>query len=99
MSVVSSAYMRLLIFLLEILIPAYASSSLALTDTHYYIQVGLKVNIQKMKIIASSLSSSRQTDGKTMKTVRDFILESPKSLKMVTAAMKFKDIYSLEEKL
>ena len=52
-----------------------------------------------MKIIASSPITSWQIDGETMKTVTDFILGAPKSLQMVTAAMKLKDAYSLEEKL
>ena len=63
-------------------------------------KVGLKLNIQKMKIMASSLIISWQTEGETMETVTDFISEgAPKSLQMVTAAMKLKDAYSLEEKL
>ena len=60
---------------------------------------GLKLNIQKTKIIASGPITSMQIDGETMKTVRDFILGAPKSLQMVTAAMKLKDTCSLEEKL
>ena len=59
----------------------------------------LKVNIQKTKIIASSPITSWQIDGKTMETVRDLICEAPKSLQMVTAAIKLKDTCSLEEKL
>ena len=63
-------------------------------------KVGLKLNIQKTKIMESSPITSWQIDGETMKTVRDFILGgAPKSLQMVTAAMKLKDICSLEEKL
>ena len=62
-------------------------------------KVGLKLNIQKTKIMASGPIISWQTDGETMKAVRDFILGAPKSLQMVTAAMKLKDAYSLEEKL
>ena len=62
--------------------------------------VGLKLNIQKTKIMASSPITSWQIDGETMETVRDFILGgAPKSLQMVTAAMKLKDNCSLEEKL
>ena len=61
-------------------------------------KVGLKLNIQKTKIVTSSLIPSWQIDGETMETVRDFILGAPKSLQMVTAAMKLKDAYSLEEK-
>ena len=60
-------------------------------------KVGLKLHIQKTKIMASSPITSRQIDGETMGTVRDFIFGgAPKSLQMVTAAMKLKDIYSLE---
>ena len=62
-------------------------------------EAGLKVNIQKKKIMASSPITSWQIDGERMETVTDFILGAPKSLQMVTAAMKLKDIYSLEEKL
>ena len=54
-------------------------------------KVGLKVNIQKTKIMASSPITSWQIDGETMETVTEFILGSPKSLQMVTAAMKLKD--------
>ena len=61
--------------------------------------VGLKLNIQKRKIMASGPITSWQTDGETMETVRDFIFGAPKSLQMVIAAMKLKDAYSLEEKL
>ena len=61
--------------------------------------VGLKLNIQKAKIMASGPIPSWQIDGKTVETVRDFIFWAPKSLQMVTAAMKSKDAYSLEEKL
>ena len=62
--------------------------------------VGLKLNIQKAKIIASGLTTSWQIDGETMETMRDFSFEGPlKSLQMVTAAMKLKDTYSLEGKL
>ena len=56
-------------------------------------KVGLKLNIQKTKIVTSSLIPSWQIDGETMETVRDFILGAPKSLQMVTAAMKLKDAY------
>ena len=62
-------------------------------------KIGLKFNIQKTKIMASSPITSWQIYGKIMETVRDFIFGAPKSLKMVTAAMKLKDTYSLEEKL
>ena len=62
-------------------------------------KVGFKLNIQKIKITASSLITSWQIDGEKMETMADFILGSPKSLQMVTAAMKLKDTCSLEEKL
>ena len=62
-------------------------------------KVGLKLNIQKTKIMASSLITSWQIDGETMETVTDFIGGAPKSLQMVTAAMNLKDACSLEEKL
>ena len=59
-------------------------------------KVGLKLNIQKTKIMASSPITSWQTDGGTVETVSDFILGAWKSLQMVIAAMKLKDAYSLE---
>ena len=62
-------------------------------------EVGLKLNIPKTKIMASGPISSWEIDGETMVTVRDFIFLALKSLQMVTAAMKLKDAYSLEEKL
>ena len=64
-------------------------------------KVGLKLNIQKTKVMPSSPITSWQVDGETMETVTDFILGggAPKSLQMVTAAMKLKDACSLEEKL
>ena len=62
-------------------------------------KVGLKFNIQKTKIMTPGPITSWQIDGETMETVTDFIILAPKSLKMVTAAMKLKDAYSLEEKL
>ena len=62
-------------------------------------KAGLKLNIQKMKIIASSPITPWQTDGKTMETVTDFTFGSQKSLQMVTAAMKIKDAWSLGEKV
>ena len=62
-------------------------------------KVGLKLNIQKTKIMASSPITSWQIDGETMETLRDYIFGAPKSLQMVTAAMKLKDACSLEEKL
>ena len=60
---------------------------------------GLKLNIQKTKIIASGPITSWQIDEETMETAADFIFLAPKSLQMVTAAMKLKDTYSLEGKL
>ena len=58
-------------------------------------KVGLKLNIQKTKIMASVPITSWEIDGETMETVADFIFGAPKSLQMVTAAMKLKDAYSL----
>ena len=60
---------------------------------------GLKLSIQKTKIMASGPITSWQIDGETVETLADFILGAPKSLHMVTAAMKLKDAYCLEEKL
>ena len=60
-------------------------------------KVGLKLNIQKIRIMASSPIISWQIDGETMKTVIDFILETPKPLQLVTSAMKLKDACSFEE--
>ena len=62
-------------------------------------KVGLKLNIQKMKIIASGPITSWEIDGETVETVSAFIFWAPKSLQMVTAAMKLKDAYFLEGKL
>ena len=62
-------------------------------------KVGLKLNIQKTKIMASVPITSWEIDGETMETVADFIFGAPKSLQMVTAAMKLKDACSWEEKL
>ena len=62
-------------------------------------KVGLNLNIQKMKIMASSPSTSWEIDGETVETVSDLFSWAPKSLQMLTAAMKFKDAGSLEEKL
>ena len=62
-------------------------------------KVGLKLNIQKTKIMASGPITSREIDGKTVETVSNFILGAPKSLQMVIVAMKLKDAYSLEGKL
>ena len=62
-------------------------------------KIGLKLNIQKTKIMASGPITSWQIDGKTVETVRDFILGAPKLLQVVTAAMKLKDTCSLQENL
>ena len=62
-------------------------------------KVGLKLNIQKMKIMTPGPITSWQIDGETVETVSDFILGGSKTLQMVSAAMKLKDAYSLEEKL
>ena len=62
-------------------------------------KVGLKLNIQKTKIMASGPITSWEIDGETLETVADFILGAPKSLQMVLAAMTLKDAYSLEGKL
>ena len=62
-------------------------------------KVGLKLNIQKMKIMASGPTTSWEIDGETMETVTDFIFWAPKSPQMMTAAMKLKDACSLEEKI
>ena len=62
-------------------------------------KVGLKLNIQKTKILASGPINSWHIDGETVETVRDFIFLAPKSLQIMTAAMKLEDTYSLEGKL
>ena len=62
-------------------------------------KVGLNLNIQKTKIMASSPITSWQIDGEAMETMTDFIWGAPKSLQMVTAAMKLKDACALEENL
>ena len=62
-------------------------------------KVGLKLSIQKTKIMASGPITSWEIDGETMETVTDLIFWAPKSLQMVTASMKLKDSYSLEERL
>ena len=61
-------------------------------------KVGLKGNIQKTKIMVSSPITSWKIGGETMKTMKDLIFLAPRSLQMVTAAIKLKDTYSLEEK-
>ena len=73
--------------------------SLLMRVTEESEKVGLKLNMQKTKIMASGPITSWQIDGEKMETVRDFILGAQKSLQMVIAAMKLKDAYSLEEKL
>ena len=73
--------------------------SLLMTVKEESENVCLKLNIQKTKIMASGPITSWEVDGKTVETVADFILGAPKSLQMVTAAMKLKDTCSLEEKL
>ena len=62
-------------------------------------KAGVKLNVQKTKSMASGPITLWQIDGEKMETVTDFLLEAPKSLQMVTAAMKLKDAYSLEGKL
>ena len=62
-------------------------------------KVGLKLNIQKTKVMTSGPITSWEIDGETVETVSDFIFWAPKSLQMATAAIKLKDTYSLEEKL
>ena len=62
-------------------------------------KVGLKLNIQNTKIMASGPITSWEINGETVETVSDFIFWAPKSLQMVTATMKLKDAYSLEGKL
>ena len=62
-------------------------------------KVSLKLNTQKTKTMASGPITSWQIDGETVGTVTDFILRAPKSLQMVTVALKLKDAYSLEKKL
>ena len=62
-------------------------------------KAGLKLNIQKTKIMASGSITSWQIDGETMEAVTDYFFGAPKSLQMMTAALKFKDACSLEEKL
>ena len=73
--------------------------SLLMKVTEESEKVGLKLNIQKTKIMASGPTTSWEIDGDTVETVSDFIFWAPKSLQMVTAAMKLKDAYSLEGKL
>ena len=100
----SSVYLRLLIFLPAILIPACAESEEELKRLLMKVKeesekVGLKLNIQKTKIMASGPITSWERDGETVETVSDFILGAQNSLQMVIAVMKLKDAYSLEGKL
>ena len=71
--------------------------SLLMKDKEESDKIGLKLNIHKTKIMASSLITSYQIDGETVETVSDIIFWAPKSPQMVTAAIKLKDAYSLEE--
>ena len=73
--------------------------SLLMKVTEKSEKVGLKLSIQKMKIMASGPIISWEVDGETMETMADFIFWAPKSLQMVISAMKLKDACSLEEKL
>ena len=73
--------------------------SLLMTVKEESEKVGLKLNIQKTKIMACCPITSWEIDGETVETVSDFILGAPKSLQMVITAMKLKDTYSWEEKL
>ena len=73
--------------------------SLLMTVKEESEKVGLKLNIQKTKIMASGPITSWEIDEETVETVSDFILGAPESMQMVTAAMKLKDAYSLERKL
>ena len=80
------------------MIPPYGRKWRAKEDLDESEKVGLKLNIQKTKILASSPITSWQIDGGTVKTVADFIFWAPKSLQMVIAAIKLKDTYSLKGK-
>ena len=73
--------------------------SLLMTVKEESEKVGLKLKMQKTKVIAFGTITSWEIDGETVETVSDFIFWAPKSLQMVTAAMKLKDAYSLEGKL
>ena len=77
----------------------YADDTTLMAESWWKEKTCLKLNIQKTEIMASSPITSWQIDGETMEIVTDFILGAPKSLQMVTAAMKLKDACSLEEKL
>ena len=78
---------------------AGSQQSLLMKEKEESEKVGLKLNIQKTKIMASCPITSWQIDRETVETVADFIFWAPKSQQMVTAAMKLKDAYSLEGKL
>ena len=73
--------------------------SLSMKVKEVSVKAGLKLNIQKTKIMVSGPITSWQIDGETVETMADFIFWAPKSLQMETAAMKLKDVCSLEEKL
>ena len=77
----------------------FTSESLLMKVKEESEKVGLKLNIQKTKIMASGPITSWEIDGETVETVSDFIFRAPKLLQMVIAAMKLKDAYSLEGKL
>ena len=79
--------------------PLWQKKSLLMKVKEESEKVGLKLNIQKTKIMATDPITSWQIDGETVETVSDFIFWAPKSLEMVTAAMKLKDAFSLEGKL
>ena len=84
------------IFIISVLSPSKAILMKVKEESE---KVGLKFNIQKTKIMACGPTTSWEIDGETVETLSDFILGAPKSLHMVTAAMKLKDAYFLEEKL
>ena len=79
--------------------PSHRRTKKPLDESERGEKVGLKLNIQKTKIVAPGPITSWEIDGETVETVSDFIFGAPKSLQMVTEAMKLKDTYSLEGKL
>ena len=81
------------------ILSTYITCEMIITVSLMNIIIGLKLNIHKTKIMASGPITSWQIDGRTVETVADFILGVPKSLQMLTAAMKLKDAYLLEGKL
>ena len=87
------------IFFIYLSTDGYLGYILAITVKEESEKVGLKLNIQKTKIMASGPITSWEIDGETVATVADFVFRAPKSLQMVIAAMKLKDAYSLEGKL